>query len=155
MVKITENKLRLIAKNKGIRDYQNMSKEKLLSTLDKLKRINKKLLRNGLKKIVKMQNLSLNELEKIVEMNSFLKNKLKQITEIRHIKKYKDMSKEDLLIALLKSNRSHTELQKSEYDNMEMEETKKIFNELRNNFSRKKLHSIRRNFYLKKVFLSI
>ena len=147
MVKITENKLRLIAKNKGIRDYQNMSKEKLLSTLDKLKRINKKLLRNGLKKIVKMQNLSLNELEKIVEMNSFLENKLKQITEIRHIKKYKDMSKEDLLIALLKSNRSHTELQKSEYDNMEMEETKKIFNELRNNFSRKKLHIIRKKIY--------
>ena len=28
--------------------------------------------------------------------------------------------------------------------------TKKIFNELRNNFSRKKLQNIRRNFYLKK-----
>ena len=41
MVKITENKLRLIAKNIGIKDYQNMSKEKLLSTLDKLKHIKK------------------------------------------------------------------------------------------------------------------
>ena len=28
MVKITENKLRLAAKNKGIKDYQNMSKKK-------------------------------------------------------------------------------------------------------------------------------
>ena len=41
MVKITENKLRLKAENKGINDYQNMSKEKLLSTLNKLKRIKK------------------------------------------------------------------------------------------------------------------
>ena len=31
MVKITENKLRLTAKNKGIKDYQNMSKKKSIS----------------------------------------------------------------------------------------------------------------------------
>ena len=60
------------------------------------------------------------------------------------------MLKEDLLIALLKSNQSHTEIQKSEDNNTEIEETKKVFDELRNNFSRKKLHNIRRNFYLKK-----
>ena len=42
MVKITENKgnkgntkIRVIAKNKGIKDYLNMSSENLLSTLDK------------------------------------------------------------------------------------------------------------------------
>ena len=99
MVKITENKLRLIAKNKGIRDYQNMSREKLLSTLDKLERITKNLSKYGLNKIVKMQNLSLNELEQIAEMNNFSENKLKQIAKIRRIKNYKDMSKEDLLIA--------------------------------------------------------
>ena len=40
--------VRLISKNKGIKDYQNMLKEKLLSTFDKLKHIKKKLLRNGL-----------------------------------------------------------------------------------------------------------
>ena len=113
MVKITENKVRLIAKNKGIKDYQNMSKEKLLSTLDKIKRIKNKLLKNGLNKIVKMQNVWLNELEKIVEMISFSENKLKQIAKKRHIKIYKDMSKEDLIIALLKSNQSHTEFRKS------------------------------------------
>ena len=44
------------------------------------------------------------------------------------------MSKEDLLIALLKSNQSRTELRRSEDNNEEIEETKKIFNELRNNF---------------------
>ena len=97
-----------------------------------------------------MQNLSLNELEKIVEMNNFSENKLKQIAKARHIKKYEDMSKEDLIIALLKSNQSHTEIRKSENDNTEIEETKKIFNKLRNNFSRKKLQNIKRKFYLKK-----
>ena len=60
MVKMTKNKLRLIAKNKGFNNYLNMSRKKLLSTLDKLKHITKNLSKNGLKKIVKMQNLSLN-----------------------------------------------------------------------------------------------
>ena len=55
MVKITENKLRLKAKNKGIRDYQNMSNKKLLRTLYKLKRITKNLSKNEYNKIVKMQ----------------------------------------------------------------------------------------------------
>ena len=57
-----------------------------------------------------MQNLSLNELKQIKRMNNFLENKLKEIAKIRSIKKYEDMSKKDLLIALLKSNQSHTEI---------------------------------------------
>ena len=42
---------------------------------------------------------------------------------------------ENLLIALLKSKQSHTELRKSKDRNTEIEETKKFFNELRNNLS--------------------
>ena len=83
-------------------------------------------------------------------MNNFSENKLKQIAKARHIKKYEDILKEDLIIALLKSNQSYTELRKSEDNDTEIEETKKIFNKVRNNFSRKKLHNITRNFYLKK-----
>ena len=94
MVKLTEYEIRLIAKIRGIKNYQNMSKEELLSTLDKLERITENLSKNGIHKIVKMQNLPLNELE--------------QIAITRSIKNYKDISKEDLLIALLKSNQSHT-----------------------------------------------
>ena len=56
------------------------------------------------------------------------------------------MSREDLLIALLKSNQSHTEIRKSNYSNKEIEETKKIFNELRNSFSKKKNKEIREKF---------
>ena len=49
------------------------------------------------------------------------------------------MSKEDLLIALLKSNKSHTELLKIDNSNTEIGETKKLFNNLRNNFSTEKI----------------
>ena len=108
--------------------------------------------KNVLKKIVKMQNLSLNQLEQITEINSFSENKLKQIAEIRHIKNYKDMSKEDLLIDLLKSNQSHAELRKSEDNNTEIRETKKIFNEVRNNFSKEEIKKIRRKFRFKRGF---
>ena len=71
-------------------------------------------------------------------MNNLSLNKLKQIVKIRHIKNYKDMSKEDLLIALLKSNKSHAELRKSEY-NEEIGKTKKLFNELTNNFPKEEI----------------
>ena len=85
-----------------------------------------------------MQNLSLNELEQITEMNNLSKNKLEQIAKNRRIKNYKNMLKEDLLIALLKSNKSHTELRGSEGNNVEIVETKKLSNKLRNNFPKKK-----------------
>ena len=71
-------------------------------------------------------------------MNNLSLNALKQIAITRNIKNYKDMSKEDLLIALMKSNESHTELLMSEdNNNTEIRETKKLFNKLRSNFSQK------------------
>ena len=39
MVKLTEHEVKLIAKNRGIKDYQSVSREKLLSILDKSERI--------------------------------------------------------------------------------------------------------------------
>ena len=71
-------------------------------------------------------------------MNNLSKNKLEQIAKNRRFKNYKNMSKENLLIALLKSNKSHTELRTGKDNNAEIGETKKIFNKLRNNFSKKK-----------------
>ena len=115
-----------------------MSREKLLSILNKSERITENLLKNGFERITRMQNFSLNDLEQIKRMNNFSENKLKQITKTRRIKNYKDMLKKDLLIALLKSNQSHTELRKTEDNNTKIEEIKKIFNELRNNFSKKR-----------------
>ena len=48
------------------------------------------------------------------------------------------MSKEDLIIALLKSNQSHTELRKSEDNNMEIQETKKSLTNIEIIFQEKK-----------------
>ena len=91
-----------------------------------------------------MQNFSLNELEQIERMNNLLLNKLKQIAKTRRIKTNKNTLKKELLIALLNSNQSHTELRMSEDNNTERGDTKKLFNELRNNFSKKEIEKIRK-----------
>ena len=66
---------------------------------------------------------------------------------MRHIKDYKNMSKEGLLISLLKSGRSVAELHKNNSDNIAIEKTRKKFNELRDKFSRSKLKKIRKKLY--------
>ena len=134
MAKLAIYELRLIAKNRGINNYLNISREEILSTLNKSERIIENLLAKGLNKIVKIQNLSLNDLEKIERMNNLSLDELNQMAITRNIKNYLNMPRKDLLIALLKSNQDHAELQKSKYNNKETEETKKTFNELRNNF---------------------
>ena len=87
-----------------------MSREKL-STLDESEHNFKNIAQSGLERIAKMQNLPQNELEKIAEM--------------RHIKNYKNMSKEELLVSLLKSLRSIADLRGSKSDSIEIEEIKK------------------------------
>ena len=84
MVKLNKYKLRLIARNRGIKNYQNMSREKLLSTLDKSEHITENLSKNGLENTTRMQNLSLNDLEQIKRMNNLSLNKLKQIVKTKH-----------------------------------------------------------------------
>ena len=99
--------------------------------------------------MIKMLNLSLNDFKIIERMNNLSLNELNRIAIARHIKNYKDMSKEDLLIALLKSNPSHTELLKIDDSNTEIGETKKLFNNLRNNFSREEIKKHREKFHKK------
>ena len=78
-----------------------------------------------------MPNLSLNDFKKIERMNNLSLNELNQIAIAKNIKNYKDMSGEYLLIALLKSNPSHTELLKIDDSNTEIGEFKELFNNLR------------------------
>ena len=65
IVKLTIYEVKLIAKNRGIKNYQSMSREKLLSTLDKSECITENLSKNGLERIARMQNLLQNDLEQI------------------------------------------------------------------------------------------
>ena len=84
MINLTKYDLKLIEGNRGIKNYQNMSEEKLLDAILKYDRITKNLSQNGLEKIARIQNLSLNELEQIEKMNNLSLNKLKQIAKNRH-----------------------------------------------------------------------
>ena len=93
MARITKYKLRQIARYRGIKNYQNMSRKNLLSTLNKLEHITENLSKNGHKQIVKVQNLSLNELEKIERMNNLSLNKLKQIAKTISIKTNRNTGK--------------------------------------------------------------
>ena len=126
-----------------------MSRKKLLSTLDKSERNFKNISQNGLEWIAKMQNLSQNELEQITRMRNSSQNALEQKIALRRTKNYKKMSKEGLLIALLKSNQSHEELYKSKSNNAEIEETKKFFNEIRNQLKKSVIKRIRKDLYEK------
>ena len=63
MVNLATYELRLIARIRGIKNYQNMSTEKLLSALDESERIFENLLQNGLERITKIQNISQNKLK--------------------------------------------------------------------------------------------
>ena len=80
-------------------------------------------------------------------MRNLSRNELEQIAKMRRIKNYNNMLKEELLIALLKSNQSLAELQKSNSNNAKIEETRKLFNELKNRFSKEKIEEIREKFY--------
>ena len=97
MVNLTAHELRLIAGKRDIKNYKNMSGEKLLSTLDESEHNFKNISQNGLERIAKMQNLSQNELEQITKMRNLSQNELEQIAKMRSIKNYKKMSKEELL----------------------------------------------------------
>ena len=68
---------------------------------------------------------------------------------MRHIKNYKNVSKKELLIALLKSKQNCAELYKSNSNNAEIEETKKNFNEIRNKIKKSPIKIIRKDLYEK------
>ena len=63
MLNLTTHELWLIAEKRGIKNYKNMSRERLLSTLDESEHNFKSISQTGLEQIAKMQNLSQSELE--------------------------------------------------------------------------------------------
>ena len=89
MVNLTTHELRLIVGKRGIKDYKNISRENLLSTLYELEIIFKNISQNGFERIVEMQNLLQNELEQIIKMRNLSQNELEQIAKMKSIKNYK------------------------------------------------------------------
>ena len=86
--------------------------ESILAQVKKRKRLFEK----KLKKIAKMQNLSQNELNQIAEMHNQSRDELERIAKIRRIKNYEEMSKEELIISLLKSKQSIAEFVNNNLD---------------------------------------
>ena len=117
IVNPSEYELRLIAKNRGIKNYKNMSIEKLLSTLDEKEHNLNTLLEKGHKKIAKMQNLLQNVLDQIIKMHDQLRDELEQIAKTRRTKNHNRMSKEELILALVKSKCSIAKLFINNLDN--------------------------------------
>ena len=121
MKNILKNKIEQIKKNTNL--LQNA-----LAQVKKRKRLFEK---KGLKKIAKMQNLSQNELNQIAKMRDQSRDELDQIAKIRRIKNCEEMSKEELIIPLLKSKQSIAELFNNNLDDDKISDIKRIVNRLR------------------------
>ena len=94
-----------------------------------------------------MQNLSQNELDQITKMQNQSRDELEQIAEMRRIKNYEKMSKEGLIIALLKSKRSLAELFRNNFDNDRISGIKKILNKLRDILTEEYRKEIKKKLY--------
>ena len=107
----------------------------------------KRLFEKGLTKIAKMQNLSQNELNQVARMHEQSRDELERIAKIRRIKSYEEMSKEELIISLLKSKQSIAELFNNNlYDN-KISDIRRILNRLRDILPRKYRKEIKEKLY--------
>ena len=92
-----------------------MSIQELLDTLSrydsrrKVKSNRRKLLKIKLEKIAKIQNISKNELSKAEKLQNKSIDELRRIARLRRIKNSDNLTKEDLIISLLKSKSSPAE----------------------------------------------
>ena len=123
IIEFTRKEYDLIAKNRGIKEPQNMSTEELLDTLSrydsrrKVKSNRRKLLKIKLEKIAKIQNISKNELSKAEKLQNKSIDELRGIARLRRIKNYDNLTKEDLIISFLKSESNPLERNYMKYFN--------------------------------------
>ena len=122
-IEFTKKELNLVAKNRCIKKPQNMSTIELLDTLgryDTKRKVNsnrRKILKMGLEKIAKIQNISENELRKAENLQSKSIDELLEIARLRLFKKLDDLTKEDLIFRLLKSESNPVERSYMKYFN--------------------------------------
>ena len=120
---ITRKKLNLIAKNRGIKDPHKMSIGDLINTLSRQdsKRetysICRKFRKLNLNKFIKKQNISKNDLHKAKELHNMSIDNLKKIAILRRIKNYDNLSREDLIYTILRSESSLIENNYMKYIN--------------------------------------
>ena len=115
-----------------------MSAEELLDTFSrydskrKVKSNRRKLLKMKLEKIAKKQNISRNELLKAEKLQDKSIDELQEIAKLRGIKNYDNLTKEDLIFSLLKSESNPAERNYMEYfNNSTNDEIKSKINDIR------------------------
>ena len=123
IIELTRKGWNLIAKNRGIQEPQNMSTEELLNTFSKydnkrkVKSNRRKLLKIKQEKIAKIQNISKNESSKADKLQNKSIDELRGIARSRRIENYDNLTKEDLIISILKSESNPEERNYMEYVN--------------------------------------
>ena len=126
IVEFTRKEYDLIAKNRGIKEPQNMSTEELIDTIirygikrkvESNRRKLLKLLKIKPEKINKIQNISKNDLCKAKKLRNKSIDELRGIARLRRIKKYDNLTKEGLIISLLKSESNPLERNYMKYFN--------------------------------------
>ena len=126
-IEFTRKEYNLIAKNRGIKEPQNMSTEELLDTLSRYdskhkvksnRRKSLKLLKiKPKKKNAKIQNISNNDLSRAEKLQNKSIDKLREVANLRRTKNYDNLTKEDLIISLLKSESNRMERNYMKYFN--------------------------------------
>ena len=94
-----------------------------------------------------MQNLSQNEFNQIAEMRSQSRDKVERIAKIRRIRNYEEMSKEELIISLLKSKQSIAKLFNTNLHDNKISDLRRILNRLRDILPRKYRKEIKEKLY--------
>ena len=137
-IEFTTKEYNLIAKNRGIKEPEKMSTKELLGTLsryDTKRKVNsnrRKILKMGLEKIAKKQNISKNELCKAEKLLDKSIDELKEIVRLRRIRNYDNLTKEDLIFSLLKSESNPVEHNHMKYfNNSTNDEIKSKINDIR------------------------
>ena len=108
-----------------------MTRKKLLSTLDEIECNLNTISERGLNQITKMQNLSHNNLNQIMNTYNQSRDELERVAKMRRNKNCKRMSKEELIISLLKSKRDLAELFNNNLDDSKISDIRRILNRLR------------------------
>ena len=94
-----------------------------------------------------MQNLSRNQFNQITVMRRLSRDELEQIAKI---KKYEDMTKEELIISLLKANQSIAELFNNNNNNLydnEISDIRRILSRLKDILPKKDREEIKNKIY--------
>lgn len=100
-----KKKLNFTAKNKGIKEPHKMSTSDLINALSKCKSYNicRKFKKSGLNKYVKKQNLTESGLRNAIKLQKKSLDDPRKMAKLRRIKDYENLSREDLIYTLLRT----------------------------------------------------